>query len=329
MSSKKLSQPEKTNNYKDNAKKRQFKISLDTFKEDSNANKENEKSFIQWLQDKMNTIFIDNIPLESIKDLDTKYMYLFGALAYGLTGFLFFWFFIQGLYQATHKKYVSLNNDDICEVVQRSITDQWYISHDGEYEGSKRFEYSLAVYKLQLFDFRGDLKGYQHMLNDINFQLHIIGNLAKNQTLSENIVIWSSWLRNYSIGENKNLFQMSGIPASIFNNRYLVAYYASVTGDCRLNSTKSYDSTLGRMTISLDHSKFISDPICNEINPVKLGYIHNLDLNDFSTDLDVSGVMTCIAVNSGVLSLEHLDTVYLKGFNSNIVIPGIGKLTVI
>ncbi len=59
---------------------------------------------------KLDDVFVKNIPLQSIRDLPVRYMYIFGALAHLLLISTFIYFTYNGYHSALKTTFVSTEN---------------------------------------------------------------------------------------------------------------------------------------------------------------------------------------------------------------------------
>ena len=59
---------------------------------------------------KLDDVFVKNIPLQSIRDLPVRYMYIFGALAHLLMITTFVYFTYTGYHQTLQTSFVSTEN---------------------------------------------------------------------------------------------------------------------------------------------------------------------------------------------------------------------------
>ena len=67
-------------------------------------------SFNEWLRNKVDKIFTDNIPISSIKDMGGTYMYIGGVLAYCFFFGCFVYFTWTGYEQARNTRIISLED---------------------------------------------------------------------------------------------------------------------------------------------------------------------------------------------------------------------------
>ena len=297
-------------------KPRTRRIKDDTF--NISTQQEDDLTLLEWLSRTCQKMFVDNLPLDSIRELENVYMYIFGFLAYAAGICLFCFFFSQCYSDSRDNAFVSLQIDaGDCIRVLHPVTGHWLISQDGFYEGDSLFQYSLAIYSLKLANFEASEDNYGEIMLSLREELLLMGQLATSNNLADNMIVWSSWQTNYIVNGQKNIFGMNREPASIFDNHYLTGFISTVHGDCRVNSTEKYDFTRGMMTLNYNYNAFGADHICSEVNATKFGYNRFYDRNLFAINLDVSSAMTCIAVNSNILKITALEKVYITDFHAS------------
>lgn len=62
----------------------------------TDSEEKEEPTLYEWLVEKVDELFINNIPLESIRELPPTYMYSLGSIAYTLSIFCLIWFSVAG-----------------------------------------------------------------------------------------------------------------------------------------------------------------------------------------------------------------------------------------
>mmetsp|Transcript_23089 Transcript_23089/g.33818 ORF Transcript_23089/g.33818 Transcript_23089/m.33818 type:complete len:840 (-) Transcript_23089:259-2778(-) len=269
------------------------------------------ESFYDWFINKINEMFIENIPLESIKELQPQFMYIFGAVSYILSLGCFIYFCYSGYSEARTKSYIALNNDDgECTTVPKAVSGQWLASYDGLYTGDVDFQYPLAVYMLEFEDFSKNSHEYKNIMDEYKAELKKIGELALTQNLADNILYWVSWqVLDREEGEVRR-FQMNADPRSVFDNEYIFGQMATVNAECYVStSTSTFDSANAVMTNRYSYNDFMATENCSVINPEMFGYSERFHGDDFTVSLDVNTAITAIAVNKGILNATHLEEI--------------------
>jgi hypothetical protein len=136
--------------------------------------------------------------------------------------------------------------------------------------------------------------------------------MAKDNDAVMNMLFYMSWearLRPHIPGDH-NVFQMTGNPLIVFNRQYFFGLYSGLEGDCLLPGDSQYNSNDGKMSLLYSYDDFINDPICSKIaQPERLGFVSTYDFDFFRTKVDISSLVTCVAVNMGILSYDELDVI--------------------
>jgi hypothetical protein len=179
---------------------------------------EKELTIVEWMSMKINEIFVENIPLEPIKQLPSNYKYIFGTFAHAVTLGILFGFLIYGYQQATHVTFISLHpSDGICTEIPLSVTGTYRADVNGHWEGSTDFKAPLAPYYLKLIDFKADTKTYRALMGKVENELIRIGQLAKTQDLVTNLLYWMMWSYRLPYSGSSNYFGMNGDPSHVFD----------------------------------------------------------------------------------------------------------------
>lgn len=97
-------------------------------------------------------------------------------------------------------------------------------------------------------------------------------------------------------------------------------FRSGLKGDCLLEGDSQYNGGDGMMSLQYSHEEFIADPICSSTaEPEYMGFNQNYDFDFFRTKVDVSSLITCMAVNMGILHFEELDVI--EGSLRNSTLP--------
>lgn len=258
----------------------------------------NEPTLYEWLVSKIDEAFVENIPLDSMKELPANYMYLFGFIAYIASLFCFLYFTYTGYIQQTTKEFITPNsNDGDCSTVLRTVDGTYYADFIGQWSGESNFQYSNALYQLNLNNFRYSLKDYSKMMKYVGQQLDYIGAGAYDRNLAGNIMYWISWQVSIPDPTSANTFQMLGSPSVIFDRQFRFGMVGNVNGECLVTRDTSYDRANNLFQLKIDVSEFLNDSICKTIAvPSYMGYIPLYDFNDFKLKLDIRSFVIAFAV---------------------------------
>jgi hypothetical protein len=194
---------------------------------------EKELSMTEWLSMKIDEVFVDNIPLDPIKQLPRNYKYLFGSIAYVFSITILFGFLIWGYLQATNRTFMSLHSSDgICNEIPISITGDYRADQNGNWEGATEFREPVAPYYLSLIDFRADTKTYRSLMQQVHSELGRIGEAAKQQDLMTNLLYWMMWSYALPYSKSSNFFLMTGHPIHVFDRSGYLPLLSHLCSDC-------------------------------------------------------------------------------------------------
>lgn len=273
-----------------------------------------EETFLEWLTGKFNEKFIENIPSDSIRDLPSRYILPVGTLAYLASTFCFAYFIYVGYTTARKQQFISLDADDgECKVVATVVDGTYYGSKYGMWGGEPDFKFTEAPYRVDLQHYKNSEEEYSHQMNELVYpQLKLLAEVAVRSDAVVNMLNWMSWstrLRPDLEGDH-NIFQMTGNPRIVFNRQYFFGLYSGLQGDCLLHGDSQYNEVDGKMSLLYNYSDFVRDPVCSTIAaPTHMGFVSDYDFDFFRTKVDISSVITCVAVNLGTLPFQELDVI--------------------
>jgi hypothetical protein len=285
---------------------------------------EDEETFVEWLKGKFNEKFVDNIPSDSIRDLPAQYILPVGTFAYIASSFCFAYFIYIGFTTARKQQFISLDEDDgECNVVLTTVDGTYYGSKYGMWGGEEGFKFTHDMYRIDLQHYKNSEEEYTYQMEELVYpELKKLAEMAVHNDATLNLLNWMSWESRLQPGVegDHNVFQMTGNPLIIFNRKYFFGLYSGLAGDCLLEGDSQYNAVDGKMTLLYSYDEFITDPICSQINdPLNMGFQPNYDFDFFRTKIDVSSLVTCVAVNLGILHYEELDII--EGSMNTITLP--------
>lgn len=277
-------------------------------------NEEEDETLIGFMSRKLDAAFVNNIPLQSIRDLPDRYMYLFGALAHIFSISCFLYFTYIGYTALRTQKTLSLDdNSGICRLVGKEVSGVYVGDEFGHWAGVSSFKDEYGLYRLELNNFKDGKEEYQKIMRYFKQLLREVGRGARNRSLASNLVYWMTWQPWYVDGENVQKFGMNSDPIYVFDRSYIAGGLGNWEGNCPLHTVNAYDRANGIVSISFHYPDFINEPLCtSQMDPLKFGYIPEYDGDTFTIKLDVTAFATAVAVNLMVLQFQSL-----------IVIPGL------
>jgi hypothetical protein len=191
-------------------------------------------TFMEWLTDLFDGIFVENLPFDYMKDLPSKYLYGLGFLTY--VGFLFciiFFFiqgsisfflkycsqpYIQGYRSATRDDFVSLTKETAeCEAVPQEISGNYQADTQGYWEGDSNYNPSSAVYQIHFQKIKITGSQYKNILAAVREATLKVSKLSVNQDLLQNLLYWMEWQIILPYDQTINTFSMTGSPSAVFD----------------------------------------------------------------------------------------------------------------
>lgn len=255
-----------------------------------------EPTFYEWLMMKFDHAFVENIPVESLKELPLAYMYIFGGVAYVASFACFLYFAWAGYKQLTTKEFITPNsNDGICHSVLRSVDAVYFGDRLGFWSGDSLFQYSNALYQVNLRKFKESTKSYSSKMQTVGDELKLIGQTSYHRNLAGNIVYWVAW--QTFLPDTSSTFHMLGSPTIIFDRQLRFGLISNVKGECLVQRQTTFDRANSFFELTYDVTEFKANEICTSAaTPEAMGYNAAYDFNAFSLQLDVRAFVTSFAV---------------------------------
>jgi len=280
---------------------------------------EEEETFAQFIVRTVDDVFIDNIPMDAIKELPTFYMYVMGAFAELATMVLFIYFVLQGYEQGVTTKFISLDpTSGACVDVVKSVSGAYMVDTSGIWVGNSGFDYSRAIYEMDWTDSAMTSDEYTIIMTMAKQQLMDLGTASSTMDLSTTLLMYTAWQLICDPAQNEVCSVFSG-QSFVFtaDSSYMFALshidmtLSNVHADCNSYSNSNYDLANSINTGNYQFDDFMSNSNCNTTaDPLIFGYYPPLDGNDFHIDMDVRTLMDAMAVNIDVLQLNGIDQVH-------------------
>ena len=279
---------------------------------------EKKETLVDFVVRTVDDAFIDNIPMDAIKDLPKFYMYLFGSFAELFTVSVFVYFMYSVYLQGRQQKFISISiNSGECSDITKSVTGTFTADINGTWNGFPDYIYSGGIYALSFAQASITLTNYQQVMSAVSQQLAVLETESLNNNLVQNLILYTSWVFNCDPSVNNycdawigQTFTFTGTAQYLFALQFVETTISNVNNDCTALSISNYDIANSLNSGSYDYSDFTSNPACNTaVNPVNLGYDSNLDGVEFYINMDVRTFVDSIAANFDILQLSSLATV--------------------
>lgn len=174
----------------------------------------------------------------------------------------------------------------------RKITGDYFADLQGDWSGVTDFSYGQGIYFLRLDDVSMDMKFYSKIMNIFKTALKDQDDLAKNRSLTDNILVWLSWQLNceYEFCSTQ-LITLSGNAKYTFNADKYGASMSNEEEDFLINSWTTYsiedsvfrtikkDLILIEVLITFDGRTFA------ESIGVNMGYLNVYDISELPKTL--------------------------------------------
>ena len=277
------------------------------------------ESFQSYVTTHLNKMFMDYLPSDDIKAMSPEYMYPLGVLVFiSLIG-IFLAVFITGFNSSINEEFLSPSDGKTasrnCISIPAINTGTYLATQQGFWQGQVGFEYDEASYQLTVISTAFSSDEYAYLMNSIYDNLQFVKNISVNYDLASNLIYWMSAVFIPYVGNTAQRINFMGTPLVVLDRQKTDGSISSVLGDCNATSTASFNSENGLLTVSYNYEEYLNNPVCNDsISPVYLNYVPETDNGHFSIQLDSRSVVTALAVNTGVISIDSL--VSIKSLSS-------------
>ena len=277
-----------------------------------------DESLWEFLSRTLDEAFIDNIPLDALKDLPKFYMYLFGAFG-ELFALLVFGYFFWSVYdEGTRQKFISITpSSGNCNPIPKAVSGTFTADENGNWAGTQAFDPSDGIYVIGLTAAHLLFSDYEKIMELAKQQLVALSAESINQNLATNMLVYMSWQFNcdpiqydYCSNFAGQSFAFTANAQYMFSVTYIDTTISNAKADCLSFSKSNYDLLNAINTGSYSYLSFVKDPTCNTtIVPQHLGYDPVLSGSEFSVNMDVRTLVDSVAVNTGLLDVNGLDPV--------------------
>lgn len=286
---------------------------------DKNDDGDEDETLAQFLTRTLDEAFIDNIPMDAIKELPTFYMYVMGAFAELATLGLFIYFVLQGYEQGISTKFISLDQaSGACTDVVKSVSGNYMVDTQGIWVGNAGFDYSQAIYEMDWTDSAMTSTDYMDVMSIAKEQLMDLASTSSTLDLSMVALMYTAWqlicdpmLHTVCEVFKGQTFVFTADTSYMLSLTHIDVTLSNVYADCNSYSSSTYSIADSINQGNYQYDEFIVNPTCNTTaNPAQFGYYPYLDGNNFHMEMDVRTMMDAMAVNDYILQLTGINQVY-------------------
>lgn len=156
-----------------------------------------------------------------------------------------------------------------------------------------------------------NLKNFQYEISLLNDLIHELGQKAKNQSLSQNLLIWAHYRHKFTfeinsstVTQKQQLFQFVGTPNDIFNRQFIYSGLGNSEQSCEAYPLITYLKESGMLALGWNYEVY-QEKSCNQVmDAFHSGYSEENDA--FNFQIDMITFMTTVALNSQVLDIKIL-----------------------
>jgi hypothetical protein len=216
------------------------------------------------------------------------------------------------------------NSKSCCEVPQ-TITGTFLADTRGKWNTQGGFSYINNNYAVTVAGLEYTNAQWAEVMKNITAQLSTIGLKGENRDYAWNMVAWSSFTAQ-NLDRGFLQFYSTGLVSVMLDKPIVasgVASAASQTAQCNQRMDTSYSSATSILDVSIalcDSDDGCPDNPCPDIlAPQAMGYdVYNSDEYQMNLAISMQSVYTALAVNLGMISLNHL--VMVPGDNDRITL---------
>ena len=270
------------------------------------------ESFEEYFKIKLNDMFLAHVPSDDIKAMSPEYRYPLGLLALlGLLG-IFIAIFLNGFLQSKNTLFLSPSTSDTamknCIIIPTINTGDYLATIGGIWQGASGFVYAEASYVFSVTSLSIDPDTYAYIMEDGYRGLALIASEAEVSDLGSNLLTWMSGVYLPILDNPAQRLSFVGSALIVFNRQKIVGTMSNVNGSCNATSTAIFDSSSGILSLQYAYAEYMASPQCAEIvAPPVFGYYREIDGARFSINIDVRTIVTCVSVNTGIISLLTLN----------------------
>jgi hypothetical protein len=269
------------------------------------------ESFKEYFMMKMKDMFLDNLPSDDIKAMSPEYLYPIGIIAFVCLVGIFLAVFLNGFITSSKTSFLSPSTSDVpmknCRTISTINTGSYLATESGVWEGADGFQYSQAAYELTLTSMSIDHDTYVYVMNSAYNSLLGVKNLSYSFDLASNLVYWMSGTFLPFSQNVAQRFFFVGSPLVVFDRQKTTGTIANVHGHCNATSKAVFDANSGKLSLIYDYPEYMETPMCRDaLDPDLVGYLATSDGNEFSVEFDIRSMITCVAVNLGIMGLDTL-----------------------
>jgi hypothetical protein len=276
---------------------------------------DDEETLYDFVLRTVDEAFIDNIPMDAIKDLPKFYMYLFGAIFELLSFAMLGYFMYTGYQQGVTSKFISIDpTSGVCYEITKAVTGDFQADANGLWEGDVGFDFSLATYSVHLDSAKLTDTEYADIMQSVKAQLYDLANASKSMSLDINLITWMSWqfvcdpdVSSSCASFDDQVFAFSGDAQYALSLSYIDTTVSNQAADCAAQSLSSYDLSNAINNGNYNYEEFMADSSCRTVvDPANLGYQSTLDGDVFGIRYDVRSLVEAISINMGILTMDAL-----------------------
>jgi hypothetical protein len=257
--------------------------------------------------------YISHIPMESIKELPDFYKVYLGGTAYAVMFAVFAYFTYTSYQSSTTVPFMSLTNGLGCESVSVNVSGTYQADSTGNWYGQQNFDYTKAVYSMQLSFVDGGQNQFYDALDTFQQDTYQLSSIGATASLPRNLLYWMVYTNSTQGGNNVDsaiTFQFTGQANVVFNMDYVHGNVGSYAGICDIDAVASYDQGNSLFRLAYNYSQYAADSTCvGVMNPYVLGYFPTVNKEDFSLYVDVNAFAVAAGINYEIIGIDFLQQV--------------------
>jgi hypothetical protein len=283
------------------------------------------ESFMEYFSINMKEMFLSHLPSDEIKSMSPEYLYPIGTVAIlSLVG-IFLAVFLNGYYTTADTQFLTpyTGNQPMrnCLTLATVNTGDYLATQGGVWEGASGFNYDQATYELSATSLSLDYDSYAAVMHNVYDSLLYLKEVSVTNDLAINLVYWMSKAILPILNNNVQRFSFIGTPLMVFDRQKTIGTIANVNGRCNASSRATFNANNGKLALVYDYSEYMATPQCKDgLNPELVGYLASTDFNEFSVEFDIRSMITCVAVNLDIISVEVL--IRIPAFDVTIAVDG-------
>ena len=220
--------------------------------------------------------------------------------------------------QGVDVQFISLQSTSgVCSFVTKPVSGTFLASIQGLWQGAVGFQYTLALYSVELNNLAVDEDQYENLVSSLAFSLTDgFGAATAVNNLAINLIILMAGIISTNVNDNLQVIQFTGNPSIVFNRQTLESYLVMRTDvnhtfQCDATTNTVFDTSTATFILQYNYEQFINYDCQAALAPFTVQTSDQVitSFSQFSVSIDMRSFVTAFAVNVGILDTNFLEPI--------------------